>query len=152
MPYIFSKALQFILNGTLVKVLPFCTCFFDVMLFWQSKRYSETLNIRSFENRSTLTKLRLGCHNLNSEIKNWFSMDQICKQSSENAKSMKRIEGIHFTVERFQKLKIVKWQMTKLTASSKTILYSPRILLGRSGNSVPLYFYILKSLLFPAFL
>ena len=79
-------------------------------------------------------------------------MDQVCKQSSEDAKSMKRIEGIHFTVERFRKLKIVKWQMTKLTASSKTILYSPRIFLGRSGNSVPLYFYILKSLLFTAFL
>ena len=79
-------------------------------------------------------------------------MDQICKQSLENAKSMKRIEGIHFTIERFQKLKIVKWQMTKLTVSLKTLLYSPRIFLGRCGNSVPLYFYILKSLLFPVFL
>ena len=77
-------------------------------------------------------------------------MDQICKPRTEDAKSMKRIEGIHFTIERFQKLKIVKWQMTKLTVSSKTLLYSPIIFLGRSGNSVPLYFYILKSLLFPA--
>ena len=54
--------------------------FRNLITLKQQYRVERYLAVKNFENRSMLSKLRIGCHNLLSETSRWYKTDSLCKQ------------------------------------------------------------------------